>query len=225
MRRNRDNPLPGRSRLRVAAARLLLGGLWLPTASLAHSFDIAVIAPYTGAQGQTGPNLWHGMRVATREFDGHPFETADGHLGGVDSNLIRIDSTQGAESVVAQLRPFADLQNVVIAVLAPGLAGLREAWPDDLPSVVVLSDPGEARHWPDAFAPPLPSGELGESFGASYRHTYDQPPDAIARGGYVAARLIAAAIRPFDGHFDDPPALRESFAARLGEAERQQTAP
>ena len=62
---------------------LLSGSVFAPGMAHAHVFDIAVIAPYSGPQAHVGPNLWHGMRVATRESDGHAFETADGHLGGV----------------------------------------------------------------------------------------------------------------------------------------------
>jgi len=196
---------------------LLAGTVFAPGMAHAHQFDIAVIAPYSGPQAHIGPSRWHGMRVATREFDGHALETADGHLGGVDSNLIRIDVTEDAATLPARLQRFIDAQNVVIAVLAPGLAGLRDAWPDDLPSVVVLAAPDEAGIWPGAFAPPHTSGESGEAFAAAYRHQYNEPPDAVARGGYAAARLIAAAVRPFDGHFADPTALHETFARKLAE--------
>ena len=84
-------------------ALLLISALAAPGPLQAHSFDIAVVAPYPGSQAQVGASLWQGMRIATREADGHEDEASDGHLGGVDSNLLRIDSAGGADHVSLQI--------------------------------------------------------------------------------------------------------------------------
>ena len=199
----------------IPAAALSLGAVIVPTPSAAHSFEIAVIAHYSGPRAHEGNNLWHGMRVATREADGHALETSDGHLGGVDSHLIRIDTAAGAAKVVQQLKRFIDAQGLAIAVIGPGEAALRGAWPAALKSVVVLANPAEAAQWPGAFAPPRIGGERGNRFETSYRHFYKHAPDAAAHGGYAAARLIDAAVRPLDGRLNDTEAVRRSFAAAL----------
>ena len=198
---------------RWAVAVVGLGAVLVPLSVVAHSFDVAVVARYSGPRAAEGASLWNGMRVATREADGHPQETSDGHLGGVDAQLVRVDLAAGAAMVAGQLKRFIDSQGVVIAVIGPGAEVMREAWPAELASVVVLADPADGVHWRGAFAAPPIGSDDGERFVTSYREDYGQIPDAVALGGYAAARLIDQAVRSLDGRFDDLGAVRESFAA------------
>lgn len=193
----------------LVALAAVPGALW------AHSFDIAVVAPYSGPLVQVGERLWQGMRVATREADGHANETSDGHLGGVDSNLLRVDSDGGARRLAQRLRELGARQGVVIAVLGPEQPGLVGVFPRGVPRIVVLTGPAEGATSPDVFLPEVVEGEVQARFTARYRQHYGEPPDDAAAGGYAAARLIAAAMDALDGDLSDPAEVRQSFARAM----------
>mgnify|MGYP000503831047 CR=1 FL=1 len=57
------------------------------------------------------------MRVATRERDGHDLETSDGHLGGVDSQLLKFDSVGDKNRLLKRLTKIGADQGFIIAVL------------------------------------------------------------------------------------------------------------
>ncbi|WP_157890336.1 hypothetical protein [Marinobacterium aestuarii] len=190
---------------------LLMG---TPVSLWAHSFDIAVIAPFSGPEATVGASLWQGMRVATREADGHPQETSDGHLGGVDSNLRRIDSQAGTAQVAQQLRALAESQGFLIAVLGPNQASMLEALPEEIPAVVLLAA-NAAVQVPNHFTPPTLPAASRLAFSDAYRQFYGSAPDTVAQRGYAIARLIDIAVRPTDGHFSNKALLQQQFADAL----------
>jgi hypothetical protein len=195
---------------------LLVVGLLMgaPTRLWAHSFDIAVIAPFSGPAATVGSSLWQGMRVATREADGHPQETSDGHLGGVDSNLRRIDSQADAAQVARQLRALGESQGFLIAVLGPDQTPMLEALPEGVPAVVLLVANEDAPA-PNHFTPPALSAASRLAFSDAYSHFYGSAPDTVAQRGYAIARLIDIAVRPTDGHFSNKALLQQQFADAL----------
>nr|WP_158651788.1 hypothetical protein [Marinobacterium profundum] len=195
---------------------LLVVGLLMgaPTQLWAHSFDIAVIAPFSGPEAAVGSSLWQGMRVATRETDGHPQETSDGHLGGVDSNLRRIDSQAGTVQVAQQLRALGESQGFLIAVLSPDQASMLETLPEGIAAVVMLTADQDDQV-PNHFTPPTLPAASRLAFSDAYRQFYGSEPDEMAQRGYAIARLIDIAVRPTDGHFSDKALLQQQFADAL----------
>jgi hypothetical protein len=197
---------------------LLMGA---PASLWAHSFDIAVIAPFSGPEATVGASLWQGMRIATREADGHPQETSDGHLGGVDSNLRRVDSQAGTPQVTQQLRTLGERQGFLIAVLGPNQASMLEALPEEIPAVVLLAV-NEGVQAPKHFTPPVLSSGRRLAFSDAYRQFYGSEPDRVAQRGYAIARLIDIAVRPTDGHFTNKALLQQQFVDALLLQQQQQ---
>lgn len=202
--------------LHLVRVLILISALAASGTLRAHSFDIAVVAPYSGSQAQVGASLWQGMRIATREADGHVDETSDGHLGGVDSNLLRIDSIGGADTVSRQVRE----SGASIVVLASGLTLPSPA--EDKIMMVILAGAFERVSLPDHYSPGVVLGKRQQQFEARYRKFYRENPDYLALGGYTTAQLIAIAVRSVDGDFSDREALRLSFddAIRVMDKER-----
>ena len=69
----------------------------------AHGFNVGFMAPLSGPSAHQGQQALNGFLLATRERDGHALEESDGHLGGLDSYVIRIDSGGGIDAVRVQL--------------------------------------------------------------------------------------------------------------------------
>lgn len=171
----------------------------------AHSFDIAVIAPYSGSEASNGKAFWQGMRVATRERDSHPAETSDGHLGGLDSNLLKVDSAATPPALQARIKELLGSGEIDIAVVAPAA---RAAWSAaSLPAPAVLIAPGDTPLNGALRPPPQPPA----AFAILYRADYGQPPPPAAHHGYATARLIERALRPLDGEMSDKARLAKSF--------------
>ena len=182
-----------RSGMLVAA----LGGLLLATPVAAHSFRLGLAAPFSGPQAAAGQQALDGLRLATRERDGHPDETADGHLGGLDSHLLPLDSA-GADAEA--LRRQAEAMRLDIVTTAAPVQGLESAL-------------GGA---PVAFCPPRAgralAGPEAAKFAAAFREAFGYDPTPAAARGYLAGRAVDAAVRAL-GDASDKPALARFCAA------------
>lgn len=179
-------------------------------AALAHSFNVAFITPLSGPLAQDGKRALNGFLLATREQDGHALETSDGHLGGVDSNVLTIDAGKGIEAVQQRLGTLVRGKELVFvtgildpelrAALAAALARTR----------VIVFDPTDSAALRSAAGA---SGRLttmdGRAFPEVFRKAYGYQPDEYAIRGYIAARLIADAVRA--AGVSDPDALRGAF--------------
>ncbi len=87
-----------------AGLAALAGLVWLAaTPALAHSFRMALLLPLTGADAAVGRQAVKGFLLATRERDGHPDETSDGHLGGLDVYVLVIDTNRPEGAVLAAI--------------------------------------------------------------------------------------------------------------------------
>ncbi len=180
---------------------LLLGLLWSGPLS-AHAFDVAIYASYAGGAASEGEQLWKGMRVASGEQDGHPFETADGHLGGVDSNLLRVARSGSADRLNGVLDAMVQRQGVAILVLSPRDLAVVDRLAVGLPLVVVVA--GQAPLLRNGLALHPVSGvseAAAHRFNLRYRQQYGEPATRVAGSGYAAARLIADAVGILDGDF------------------------
>lgn len=172
----------------VALARLTAGILaFLPTTTLAHEFTAALLVLGEDRETRLAEAV-RGFLLAADERDGHPQETSDGHLGGVDVHVLPLPRDA--------------------AGLVGGLTGSPVVPPD---VVVVLGSPPAATTEVEGFgdaslvvpAGTLPPGwaEAGSeaSFVARYLDAYGAAPTEAAALGYHAARRLDDAIRPLDG--------------------------
>lgn len=129
------------------------------------------------------PEIVAGFLLAADERDGHEDETSDGHLGGVDVQILLLPRDNGI-----------------------GISGLYDN-PSETPDVVILFS---AAGLPDLDIPPgttvVEAGKLPRDqdwrqsdFAARYLVAYGEPPTRDAARGYNEARRLDIAIRPLDG--------------------------
>ena len=59
----------------------------------AHYFDVAIVVPPGDGQAAMQAFL-----LASAERDGHPDETSDGHLGGLDSHVTIVENGDHADA-------------------------------------------------------------------------------------------------------------------------------
>jgi hypothetical protein len=182
--------------LNISIASKLLPGLiafvFINTVS-AHSFNLVFIAPFEKMSGQSTLN---GFMLATREQDSHEDEASDGHLGGLDSYIIRVDTMKGEAALLNQLENTIQKSNPLFAV---GL-DLNTATLNMLENnAVVVVDPKASGFWEPLSVDP---GQLnlmdGEDFASAFQRAYGHAPDLQAMHGYLAARIIATVVRTSD---------------------------
>ena len=158
--------------------------------AIAHSFNLLFISPINDLAGRSALN---GFLLATREQDAHEFEESDGHLGGLDSYVIRIDSTAGDNRLVAIIRESVPL-------FATG-SGISDKDREKLEkNNVVLVDPAVSESWPAVqLNPELLKLMNGGSFANAFKHEFGYTPGPDALHGYIAARIIAEVVRGASG--------------------------
>ena len=179
----------------------------------AHSFNVGFIAPFSGPDAPRGQQALDGFLLATRERDGHAFEESDGHLGGLDSYVIPIDSRRGAEAVRGQLDELFDGGEIVFLTGVSVLETLTAAgaMPDSNQSILV--DPVNSGVYRSATSAPESLVTMdGAPFSAAFREAFGHEPDVYAISGYVAARFIAAAVSAAEGRFEKRDTLYRALA-------------
>lgn len=166
----------------------------------AHSFNVGFVAPLSGARAQDGKRALDGFLLATAEQDGHAAQTSDGHLGGVDSNVLTVDAGEGIEAVQQRLRELMREKDLVFVtgILAPEWrASVAAAL---VQTRVIVVDPTDSAAFRSAAGT---TGRIttmdGRAFPEVFRKAYGYQPDEFAIRGYIAARIIAAAIRAEGG--------------------------
>ena len=166
----------------------------------AHSFNVGFMAPLSGPGARQGQQALDGFLLATRERDGHAFEESDGHLGGLDSYLIRIDSGRGAEAARGELDTLLRGEGIVFlaGVSVPETLAGAGAAPDES-QVVLVNAVDSAVYRSAARAPESLLTMEGVPFPLAFRKTYGVDADANAIAGYVSARMIAAAVSAVEG--------------------------
>lgn len=175
------------SRAIVAALGLMVTGAG---SVMAHSFSVGILTPDAPDKAQLISAV-RGFLVASAERDGHPDETADGHVGGLDVNIVPI--FDGTVIEMKELRHASTTRLDLIVSLGADDSSLGMA-PGQTTATVILS-PGD-----------LPDGwftDTGQdSFPARYRAAFGAKPDQAAAAGYNAARRIELAVRPLGGVAD-----------------------
>ncbi len=183
-----------------------IGPVW------AHSFNVGFMAPLSGPDAQQGKRALDGFLLATRERDSHAFEESDGHLGGLDSYVIRIDSGPGVEAVRGRLDALLRGEGIVFltGVSVSETLAAAGAMPDDSQSIVV--EPEDSVAYRSAVRSPESLVTMnGISFPAVFREAYGYEADEDAVGGYIAARIIGAAVSAVEGRFSQRDALRSAL--------------
>ena len=182
------------SRTLVATASLLLASAG---GAMAHSFSVGLLMP--GAQDEARlTSAVRGFLVASAERDGHSDETSDGHIGGLDVDIVPL---LGPNPVaMKELKgASADQFDLIVSLggPAPDMAS------GQTPVTIVLEAGTLPENWSSAAGP--------NSFANRYRAAYGAEPDQAAASGYNAARRIERAVRPLGG-VDDRDALAAALA-------------
>ncbi len=172
-------------------------------AAQAHEFTAAVFVVGPGSEIRLAEAV-NGFLLAADERDGHTNETSDGHLGGVDVQVLPLPR-EAAAGVRNLLGSPANPPDVVIVFGADAAGGdLAQGIAGGAITFVQSEIPDETAWIEDAW---------GDGFAARYRDLYGQAPTSAAAQGYAAARRLDAAIRPHDGL--EP---RQSVEAALAES-------
>lgn len=191
--------LQPRCRLLWFAMALALSG----ASAMAHSFNVALFVPLSGANAADGGQMRDGFMLATQERDSHAGQESDGHLGGLDVYVYSADSGAVAAETAGNMLVSRKID--VAAVSAASIALERiAALAREAQAVVIkvtektsLSEGGEANGAPAAFI-------------AAFRAAYGYNPGPAAAQGYHVARRIDEAVRAQAG-VDDRRGLAESF--------------
>jgi len=104
----------------------------------AHSFDLALLLPLSGPERELGERMRAGFMEATREFDAHPGQESDGHLGGLDVYVTVVDSSRGTAGLAAIGEPA-----FLVGRLPSGTAALLDGGDAPLTIAVVGEVPAE----------------------------------------------------------------------------------
>lgn len=168
--------------------------LTLSSASaLAHSFNLGLVFPISGPDSRAGQQMLDGFLLATTEEDSHPDETSDGHLGGLDSHVFKVDSGTDSSTMIKSLEALMQKREPIF------VTGL---FTNDTTQLIsksfeqentVLFDPQESSMWQNKSG--LLKSMNGGSFSSKFQDRYGYPPTPDAMRGYIAARLIAATVR------------------------------
>jgi hypothetical protein len=156
-------------------------------AAVAHEFTAAlyISGEMREARLQEAVN---GFLLAADERDGHANETSDGHLGGLDVQILPlpVDATGQVVGLVGapQIPP-----DVVVLMGGEGLP--PDALAGEMAGGLEIQIGMLPDNWRDA--------DTTDSFAARYQNAFDAPPTEAAAQGYNVARRLDAAIRALEG--------------------------
>jgi hypothetical protein len=194
------------SRLLVALSAFI----FINTAA-AHSFNLVFIAPLTNKSGESALNSF---LLATREQDSHENEESDGHLGGLDSYIYKVDIMKGEMTMPKELESTIRKSEPLFAVGSRLNASILNMLGKN---GVVTIDPMSSKAWASTAADPDQLKLMnGEKFACEFRRSYGREPDLQAIHGYLAARIIAAVVRNSDEQaLNDPDELKQTLSGVL----------
>lgn len=168
---------------------VLVPALWmnLPGVASAHSFTAALLVTGEGREARLAEAV-RGFLLAADERDGHANETSDGHLGGVDVQVLPLPR-EAAGRIEGLVGTPGDPADVVI-VLGPEPAAGEAARAHQSASTV-LQQAELPAEWN--------RGDGTDGFVARYLLAYGTAPGVMAATAYHAARRLDLAVRPLDG--------------------------
>ena len=176
-----------------------------------HSFNIVFIAPISEPAGQSA---LEGFLFATREQNSHAFEESDGHLGGLDSYVFKVDSELKSD-------PLQDRIETIIRESAPlfaagFIAGTKIESVLEKNAVAVV-DPVAGGFWPSLIASPGKIQTMdGGNFSERFQQRLGSRPDIHTIRGYLAAQVIARVVGKSDSRQrSDPGKLTDAVNLEL----------
>ncbi len=162
----------------------------------AHSFNLGFVAPLSGPRADFGQQALDGFMLATTEQDAHLFEESDGHLGGLDSYVIKIDSALDDKTAIEQVENLLRNKNplFVAGIFSSEMASQISNRLKNSETVLVNSV--DSVMWQRVVEEPEKLTTMsGEAFNLKFKATYGYVPGADSHKGYIAARLIASTVR------------------------------
>ena len=196
--------------MRISIVSKSLPGLiafFFISTAVAHSFNLVFLAPLAKESGKSALN---GFLLATREQDSHENEESNGHLGGLDSYIFRVDTMEGEATLLHRLEnTIRESKPLFAAGLDLNTATLNMLESNG----VVVVEPMSSGFWASLTADP---GQLklinGKNFIIAFRRAYGHDPDLQAIHGYLAARIIATVVRNSDDlALEDPGELKQAL--------------
>ena len=169
---------------------MCLGPVW------AHSFNLGLVAPMSGPEAVSGKQALDGFMLATTEQDAHAFEESDGHLGGLDSYVIKIDSSGNDKTTIDRIENLLRSKKpiFVAGIFSQELASRISDRLEN--SEAVLVNPADSAKWKQVAEMPEQLTTMdSEPFDAAFESAYGYAANANVRQGYIAARLIASTVR------------------------------
>ena len=179
--------------LKIWAAGAILAAT-LSGAAAAHSFSVAIIASDAESAARL-PSTVRGFLVASAERDGHPDETADGHIGGLDVFVTPLPA-EAANAITGLIGATPESYEVAV-VLGANPAAARDV--QGVVATTIIVAPGT-----------LPDDAQRYGFAEQYEKRFRAPADLAAKQGYNAARRIDLAVRRF-GDLSDTTAIRQAL--------------
>ena len=185
------------SALRAFPVVLLLALITLSAQpARAHRFGVILLAPLSGPQADAGKAFIDGFALATREQDRHAFEESDGHLGGLDSYLYKLDSQFEPEQIAQNLKRLISKEHPAFLSAIPAPKSMQQTIEVTSARDIVVVQPEQSKMWKSAQTTP---GRLtmidGTFFSGTFERVYKYAPNTAASRGYIAARLISMAVR------------------------------
>ena len=80
----------------------------------AHSFKVGFIIPLSGAEVAKGNDALDAMLLAADERDRHPGNESDGHLGGLDVYILKIDSNRDQTAILDEIGQLVETSDIQI---------------------------------------------------------------------------------------------------------------
>ncbi len=197
------------------AAALLCG----PSGAAAHSFRAGLLVPLSGPSTGAGKQILDGFMLATKERDAHPDMESDGHLGGLDVYLSRINVAGAPEAAARKAGALLRREKIEFLAVFASPEALSALYPAAAGAKVFLLGLGDApRKIAGKACPPYfisisrrKGMGIGRAFAASFQKEYGRAPSRLAALGYDAAQLIDSAVRALGEELADRAALRRAL--------------
>lgn len=167
----------------------LLFSVSLAGSVIAHEFTAALLVRGADVEGRLAEAV-NGFLLAADERDGHPAETSDGHLGGVDVQILPLPR-EAAGDVRGLVGNPADRPDVIVVLGDTGSTPDLATFSRENSIVVGPGDLPPENVWRSA--------NNVDSFAARFIKAFGSEPSLIAAQAYNAARRLDLAIRPQDG--------------------------
>jgi len=160
----------------------------------AHSFKVGFLVPLTGENVSQGRDAFDAVLLAADERDRHPDNHADGHLGGLDGYVLKIDTNRDKQEVLKDISQMVKSDDIQF------LTGLI---PSKISYLVVQQLQNTTTHFIDTPIKDITEMTTmsGEGFTISFNRRYGRSPSLSARKGYRIARDLDQIVRKIAGNF------------------------